>query len=226
MKDNVNLYTYVANSPVMYRDPMGLEKILIILWIDKDGIVPKIASDLVPDCNRDTSFVCQRYDVLIQELKGQWFKDTDIQVQVASTFTDVDHYINNPNKVRERIYLIAHWERTAINISKGTLDAENGIWVTEAYITNEDLQNDLQTQEQAQKLAETEFYILACNTGKISDWITTIAQLFQDHYDFQMTQAPNDFMWGNWEIWSYISGFWDWKMQLNTWKMNTFTSSH
>jgi RHS repeat-associated protein len=30
MKDNVNLYTYVANSPVMYTDRMGLEK--IILW--------------------------------------------------------------------------------------------------------------------------------------------------------------------------------------------------
>ena len=34
MKDNINLYTYVANSPVMYTDRMGLEKVLIIgfLW--------------------------------------------------------------------------------------------------------------------------------------------------------------------------------------------------
>jgi hypothetical protein len=42
MRDNVNLYSYVANSPIGYVDRMGLEKILIILGVDKDGMIPKV----------------------------------------------------------------------------------------------------------------------------------------------------------------------------------------
>jgi RHS repeat-associated protein len=37
MKDNVNLYSYVANSPVGYVDRMGLEKVLIIGFLGWDN---------------------------------------------------------------------------------------------------------------------------------------------------------------------------------------------
>ncbi len=36
MRDNVNLYTYVANSPVKYVDRMGLEKVLIVGFAWRD----------------------------------------------------------------------------------------------------------------------------------------------------------------------------------------------
>ena len=188
MSDDINLYRYVANNPMKYVDRMGLEKILIILWVDKDGIIPVINSDKTIDsCTEGSTYVCQRYYTLMREFLSNWTDMSNISVQVATDFSKFDNLVNE--KKRESIYVITHGDEESVYLSNNNPP-----------INAESLKQDTQTQEQRENLSKTELYIFGCNTGYswISNlWSDPIAQDIQDHYGFEATYAPDNYMWGN-----------------------------
>lgn len=107
MKDNVNLYTYVANSPINYNDPFGKEKVLIIWW--EESISAPRALEAVVDYNR-------------QLLWKNGYKLEDITDKRAYNVSDLEsilQWIDKWSTKYNKIIIAAHWSRSSITLSDG-----------------------------------------------------------------------------------------------------------
>ena len=191
MKDNVNLYTYVANSPMMYTDRMGLEK-LIILTMDTDGIIP-IFDENGNIVNPDKSYVRNIYNNIDNHQK--------YERRIINDFQWLDDAINEKNW--SEIILIWHGSQTRVSLSH------------ENFFNINDLNSDKQTESQTNILKSTAFIIFGCNTWNDPLFWDSIAQNIQNHYWFKETSAPDNFIWWNGEI-ANIS-YLNWELEKKPW---------
>mgnify|MGYP002079436568 CR=1 FL=1 len=107
--DQVNLYTYVANSPLKYTDRMGREKVLIFIWADNPW------SDLLKNW---ADYQYRKY--LAQGIKAKNIKIIPWIVDPTSFNNEVDKYNGN---IKEMVYL-SHWAPTYL-WGEWTINSEN-----------------------------------------------------------------------------------------------------
>ncbi len=95
--DQINLYTYVANSPVMYVDLMGLEKILIMYspnhWWEREFI-------------KTFSENLEAY--LIKKYEGKKVNIVRIKVENADDFNNALNEFNSNESKTGQIYYLWH----------------------------------------------------------------------------------------------------------------------
>ena len=102
MRDNVNLYTYVANSPVKYVDRMGLEKALILIGSDKTML-------------GFSAWILDKGAYLeYQELLKAWYKSSNIIVHSIQDIDDINKYITEM-KYKD-ISIVAHSNSNVIGL--------------------------------------------------------------------------------------------------------------
>lgn len=76
------------------------------------------------------------------------------------------------------------------------------------------MNNDMQTDEQRNRLSKTELELYSCNTGKseFAALTDSIGQSIQDHYEFKLTRAPTTTIWSDW---SMFDEWWLWDTKGN-----------
>jgi hypothetical protein len=199
-------------------DRMGLEKILIILGVDKDGMIPKVDEYWNIVWPSDT-YIELQYETARKFLKQKW--ENSIAIRIVTNFQEFDNAINE--KSRKTTYFIWHGSENSITINSSPVKPNN------SQINSSTLNSDTQTIEQKKKLSETELYILSCNTG--NTWFLglfdPIAQDIQDHYWFKSTNAPNNYIWSDGKITDIDFVLTDdWKIDQiqgnNGWDFNNF----
>jgi hypothetical protein len=189
----------------MFVDLMGTEKILILLTIDKEWVIPEFDNeDYFINTNEFTS---QRYNTLINELKSKWQK---YDTKVITTFSEFDFAINEKN--RESVYLIWHGSKKSITLNS---DKTNSNKSNNNYINSSNLKNDTNSNN----LTNTVLYLYSCNVWR--DWnefLTPdpIAEKIQDHYNFKSTYWPDTFMWWYGQIYNHYNPL-NWASDLITW---------
>jgi len=216
ISDDVNLYAYVGNNGVNFVDWSGLSKYLIILWVDHSWDRITFDKNGFADLSINTEYIWLMFNNVKENLDSQWI---DFDVVIVETFEEFDAAINSWN--REEIGFIWHWSPTSIAINSGE------IWLfnNDPYLINQNnLVADNQTQEQSEKLFNTNLTLLSCNTWKDIDSNENIAQLIQDHYWFNSTTAPTATIWSNGQIYDelfYPNWSTDWSLEIH-WIMDTF----
>lgn len=106
MKDNVDLYTYVANSPVWYADRMGLEKALIFMGTEK-YIIGNITGSAIKN------------SALVQYQKyiDAWYKESNIIVVHWENIDDLNTAIQQFNF--KDIAVVAHSNESSVQLTYG-----------------------------------------------------------------------------------------------------------
>jgi RHS repeat-associated protein len=211
--DDVNLYAYVGNSPMIYTDRMGREKVLIILATGKDWADPIFDNNGLIT-NTQWSFNRQMYNTLIS-----WENFWKYDVKVISSFQEFDDAVNS--KQRQEIHLIGHWNAELIQ-----LDSSNRVSLNKTI-----LDNDTQSQDERDQAFSTALTLYSCNVW--ADrwfWRENIAEMIQEHYWFKYTAAPSTTIWSDWIVvdsdWSptrenYLRQV-KWE---NEWEWNYFTNN-
>ena len=127
----------------MDRD--GKEKSLIIMSIDKDGVMP-IFDENGNITNMEGSFVRSIYNNIKDHQK--------YELRIVTNFDEFDNAVNDRNRRWKDIILIGHGFNDSVD-----LHSKNGV-----KITQDDLKIDYQSPAQYERLKDTTFTILGCNT--------------------------------------------------------------
>jgi RHS repeat-associated protein len=196
--DDINLYVYVGNNPVMYVDLMGTEKVLILLAIDKSW--EQVSFDENWNIIFKHEYITLMADTLTKDLNKDWAK---YDIEFISNFDDFDFHINE--KEREDIYLIAHWNEFSIDLNTSSKEWNDKI-------NKKSLKNDTQNNN----LSSTDLILLSCNTWNDRLFYDAIWSSIQKHYWFKETLAPDNYIRWNWYIWN------DYKIFQTKWEFNTY----
>ncbi|NRH20416.1 RHS repeat-associated core domain-containing protein [Candidatus Gracilibacteria bacterium] len=194
--DQVNLYTYVANSPLKYVDRMGREKILILLGVDYDGEEPIFDSKGYITNVSDLSPTRQLFNTIKKQLDSE---NRKFDYKFIKNFDDFDKNINE--KERETIVAIFHGNPNSIAINgEISLDAMSN---PNSFITDKNLDADTQTK----RLKNTYLSLYSCNTGNMDSTENPIGKKIQDHYGFKTTYAPTKFLYENGDIYDTVNSW-------------------
>ncbi len=202
--DQVNLYTYVANSPLKYTDRDGRKsKTLIIIGIDEDWQEPEFDKNgfMIVKLSTDPKNKKQWYIALqYNRLKRM---NPKFEYRVVRNYQAFDDAVNE--KQRDKIMLIAHGFRSKIALNGSLINKDKS---TELSYRN--MNSDTQTEEQKNRLSKTELELYSCDTGKykFGSFSDSIAQNIQDHYQFKNTRAPTTTIRSDWSMLDE-GRFWD-----------------
>ncbi len=173
--DDVNLYAYVGNNGVMFVDRMGLEKVLIILWIDHEAIYPIFDKNWYI-INSEDSYIYIAFNLLRDLELGS---DIKVDYILVNTFEEFDNAINE--KEREEIYVIAHWSKNSISLDSSSIFNWNETKINKSNLNNDDLEDN-------RDFSNTSLTLLSCSTWQ---WENSIWEQLQNYYNFKETTAPS-----------------------------------
>lgn len=205
-KDDINLYSYVWNNPINRIDPMGLEKVLVVVWFREEWTPYELDDNwnIIWDYN---SMHRSALYYLKKKLEDQGHK---FDLVFVKTFEEFDNAINEKN--RDMIYFIWHWSPKSIDLNSHDLNSDH------SFINTKNLKKDEQTQEQSERLNWTQLCLLSCQTWNDTFRRDSIWKKIHKHYNFKTTYAPNNDITASWDILSRNSR--DWKMIK--WEFNIY----
>ena len=117
--DDVNLYAYVGNNPVMYVDLMGTEKTLIVYWND------------IQFFWRDLWAIQTAVNYEEQQLLNEWINPFLIYKTLVSSQAEFEDIINNWSF--NKIIIVAHWSEKEIKFSEDFSLTNDTLWELNSY---------------------------------------------------------------------------------------------
>ena len=196
MRDNVNLYTYVANSPINYVDRMGLEKVLIMYspnhWYDRFDTT--IGADTIKQAYLDSYDPDMRYR---------------ISVTAIETFEDfkraIEDFNNDGNYKHGEIVYIWH----------------NQGWLSKN-LTNENISQLNQLEETNRMILLGCSTFIDPDDNNVT-WSNQIGQKLANQLDISVSWSDKPVYYHNW--WSDIQIIQDsWHTANPGWILNNETS--
>jgi len=212
--DDVNLYRYCGNNGVRFVDPMGTEKVLVVIWIDHTWKKFMFDKDWYAITKNEYTWLM--FNTLKYTLDSESIK---YDIVFVNTFNEFDKTINE--KKRDDIYFIWHWNSKYISINKNKWWF---FWENKYKINYENLQNDYQSETEKNNLKETNLVLLSCKTWDLINDTSPIWKDIQNHYGFKSTTAPSTTIRSNWDMYDEYDN-WPWWINWTTkayWIYNKF----
>jgi RHS repeat-associated protein len=175
--DDVNLYGYVGNNPVMFVDRMGLEKVLIFVWNDKKN------SSIIEDA------------LIYEEKKRRKNNPNDIITVVhwdtiEKFYNAVKSWSKNNNlSIFNEILVIAHWNNEALSFNPSNINWDNTITKDNLFM----LPNISDSW--------VNMKIIWCNTW---EWINSISYQIWKEMWLESVIAPNWFIRQLWSFFQFV----------------------